>query len=483
MKTQIMQTKRIILYMGIAGLSLLYCSCKLPNDLSQRAENKAVPDTYNNSKDTVNTAKIKWKDFFTDPNLSSLIDLALKNNQELNITLQEINIANNEVRAKKGEYLPFVGLQGSAGVEKVGRYTSQGASDAMSDITPGQKVPEVLPDYFFGATVSWEVDIWKKLRNSKKAAMYRYLSSVEGKNFMVTNLISEIAGSYYELMALDNQLDILKKNIDIYKNSLEIVKLEKQSAKVTELAVRRFEAELLKNQSHQYYIEQQIIERENRINFLVGRFPQPVTRNADAFNNLTLDTILTGIPSQLLENRPDIRQAERQLMAAKLDVKAAKASFYPSLNIRAGVGYNAFNPKYLTSTPISLLYYAAGDLMAPVINRNAIKATYYSATSKQIQAAYNYERSILNAYVEVANQLSNINNLKKSYNLKEQQVQALTQSIDISTNLFKNARADYMEVLLTQRDALDSRFELIETKMQQMHARLSIYKALGGGWN
>src|SRR5690606_19595803 len=144
--------------------------------------------------------------------------------------------------------------------------------------TPGQKIPTVLPDMTIGLVASWEVDIWKKLRNSKKAAMRRYLASIEGKNFMVTHLVSEIANSYYELLALDNQLDIVKKNIEIQSNALGIVKLEKQATRVTELAVRKFEAEVFHTRSLQFDIQQQIIETENRINFLVGRFPQPVQR-------------------------------------------------------------------------------------------------------------------------------------------------------------------------------------------------------------
>jgi multidrug efflux system outer membrane protein len=458
----------------------MYTSCIGPSLVKK--ENKTVPESYNSLKDSINTANTKWKDFFTDPNLSSLIDSALSRNQELNIMLQEIKIAQNEVRARKGAYLPMLGIGAGAGVDKVGLYTSQGASDAAHDITPGKKVPDVLPNYLVGLSASWEVDIWNKLHNAKKVAVYKYLASVDGKNFMVTQLISEIAGTYYELMALDNQLEILQQNIELYKNSLDIVKLEKQSARVTELAVRRFEAEVLKNQSRQYSIKQQITELENRINFLVGRFPQPVVRNSKTFIDLAVDSIHGGIPSQLLENRPDIKQAERQLRAAKLDIKAARAEFYPSLRITAGGGWGAFNPAYLIKTPQSLLFSLAGDLVAPLINRNAIKANYYSANSKQIQAVYNYERSILKAHMEVVTQLSNINNLKRSYDLKSQQVEALTQSIDISTTLFRSARADYMEVLLTQRDALESKFELVETKMQQMQARVNIYRALGGGW-
>jgi NodT family efflux transporter outer membrane factor (OMF) lipoprotein len=299
---------------------------------------------------------------------------------------------------------------------------------------------------------------------------------------MVTNLVAEIANSYYELLALDNQLDIVKKNIEIQTNAFEIVKLQKEAARVNELAVRRFEAQVLNTKSLQYTIQQKITETENHINYLLGRFPQHVARTDNGFIDLVPPVIQAGIPSQLLANRPDIMKAEQELAAAKLDVKVARARFYPSVGISASVGYNAFNPTYFFKSPESILYSLAGDLAAPLINRNAIKATYYSANVKQIQAVYNYERTILNAYVEVMNQLAKINNMQQSYNLKTKQVEALTKSVDISNDLFKSARADYMEVLLTQRDALEAKFELIETQKQKMNATVNIYQALGGGW-
>lgn len=475
--------RRKIKYGFVICISFLFTACSMQH-LVKRPENKVVPEGYNGLKDSINTAQVKWRDFFKDPYLIALIDTALQKNQELNILLQEVRIANNEVRARKGAYLPFVGFGAAAGIERVGTYTSRGASDAADQILPGERVPENLPNYMFGVDASWEIDIWKKLRNAKKSAVHRYLSSNEGKNFMVTNLIAEIASLYYELMALDNQLEILKSNIAIQNNALEIVKLEKQSAKVTELAVRRFEAEVLKNQSRQFSIIQHITEVQNRINFLVGRFPQqPILRNSQTFSELAVDTLHVGIPSQLLANRPDIRVAEQNLAAAKLDVKSAKANFYPNFMITAAGGYQAFNPQYLITTPESMVFSVAGQLLAPLINRNAIKANYYSANARQVQAVYDYERKILNAYIEVVNQQSNMSNLEKSYSLKSKQVQALTQSIDISIGLFKSARADYMEVLLTQRDVLESKFELIETKQQQMNARVNMYKSLGGGWN
>lgn len=475
--------RSIFKYVGLGCVCLAYAACKIPALTGKTTENRNVPAAFAASQDTANIAKIKWKEYFTDPYLAALIDTALINNQELNITLQEIEITRNEIRARKGEYLPFVGVKAGAGVDKPGRYTSQGAGDATTEIKPGKEMPDPLPDYLVAAYATWEVDIWHKLRNAKKAAIAKYLSTVEGKNFVITNLVAEIANSYYELLALDSQLDIVKKNIAIQNNALEIVKLQKEATRVTELAVRKFEAEVLKTKSLQFDIQQQITETENRINFLLGRYPAPIARNDQAFNTGVSDLVSAGIPSQLLENRPDIKKAEQELAAAKLDLKVAKARFYPSVGISASIGYQAFNPSYLLKTPESLLYSLSGDLIAPLVNRNAIKADYYNANARQIQAVYNYERSILNAYFEVANQLSKIGNLKKSYDLKAKQVETLTQSITISNDLFTSARADYMEVLLTQRDALESKFELIETQKQQMNARVNIYQALGGGWN
>jgi len=465
---------------GMLTLLLLLSSCISILESKKNNLPKA-PEAFQGSKDTMNSFYVNRTAFFHDPYLNALIDTALENNQEINILLQEVKVVQNEVLARKGAYIPFVNVGGGMAADKVGRYTSQGASDAMSTIAPGKQTPEVLGNFIFGANIAWEVDIWRKLRNARDAAMNRYLATEEGKNFAITTLVAEIAQSYYELLALDNQLEILQQNIEIQKNALEIVRVEKIAARVTELAVKKFEAEVFKNQSHVFHLKQQIIEIENRINFLVGRYPQPIQRNALSFSATPPDSIYTGVPSQLLANRPDIRRAEQLLKAYKLDVQVAKADFYPSLFIDARLGFNAFNPKFLISSPESMIFSMAGNMAAPVINRKAIQAAYLSANARQIQAMYLYEQTVLRSFIEVVNQWSNIANLKREYELKAQQVDALNQSIAISTALFRSARADYMEVLLTQRDALESKFDLIETRMLQYHAWVEMYRALGGG--
>ncbi|GAB3638714.1 TolC family protein [Hymenobacter arcticus] len=478
-----MLKQRIYQGLSAACLALAVAGCKLPQ-LAGRGVNRSVPATYAGSpQDTLSTAKVRWQEFFTDPNLKALIDSALQRNQELNITQQELQIARNEIQARKGEYLPSLSLGGQAALDRVSRYTIQGATEDQINIQPDRRTPDPLANFQLGAVASWEVDIWHKLRNARKSAATRYLASVEGRNFMVTNLIAEIATSYYELLALDNQLAILQQNIEIQANALKVVRQEKEAARVTELAVKRFEAQIQNTTSLQYATKQRITETENRINFLLGRFPQPIVRNDAEFNGLVPKLMQVGVPAQLLSNRPDIRQAEQQLVAAKLDVQVARANFYPSLGISGGVGFGAFKPGLLFTTPGALLYSVAGDLSAPLINRNGIKALYSSANALQLQAVYNYEKTVLNAYIEVANQLSNIDNLEKSYEAKALEVQALSLSIRISNSLFKSVRADYTEVLFTQRDALNARFDLTENKMKQLNASVNMYRALGGGWN
>lgn len=465
----------------VACTAMILSACAIPA-LVEKNLDKAVPESYANSTDTTNMASVNRSLFYEDRYLTALIDTALAHNQELNIILQEIAISQNEIQARKGDYLPSVNLRAGAGVDKVGRYTSQGANDANTDIEPGKATPDPLQDYMVGAFASWEVDIWHKLRNAKKAAAARYLSSVEGRNFMITNLVSEIADAYYELLALDNQLSLVREYIEIQTSALRIVRIQKQAGEVTELAVKKFEAEVLSTKSLQFIILQRITETENRINYLLGRYPQPIPRDSQSFDVSISNTVQAGIPSQLMENRADIRQMEFELEAANLDVKVAKARFYPSFDITAGVGFQAFNPSYFIQAPESILYSLAGDLAAPLINRKAIKADYMNANARQIQVIYDYERTILNAYIEVANQVSKSTNLAASYDLKAQEVAVLNQSIVIANGLFTSAKADYIEVLTTQRDALDARLELIEFKQQQLVTRVNLYRALGGGW-
>lgn len=473
-------------YIVASALLLVLTGCRAPMATVIKDEVKEnLPQNFNQEEQqdaNANSGTTPWRQFFTDPNLVSLIETALKNNQELLITLQEIEIAKSGVLAKKGKLTPTVSAGIGAGLKKAGRYTSEGAGDATTEIEPGREMPDPLGNFEGGLMANWEIDIWKKLRTEKEAAVAHYLSTVEGKNFVLSNLIEEVADNYYELLALDNQLDIIQQYIKLQQRALEISKIQKEAAAATELAVKKFEAELAKSKAAEYTVRQNITEKENQINALLGRYPQPIVRTKESFMSTMPQTVYTGIPSQLLANRPDIKQAELELKAAKLDVQAARKEFYPSLEISATLGLEAFKPSYLVKLPESIAYNLAGELAGPLINKSAIKANFQTADAKQIQSLYEYDKTILHAYLDVANLMSKVKNIDQYYQMKSQETKALDQSIDIANQLFRNSRADYLEVLLNQRDALDAKMELIEAKQKQLSTVVDIYKSLGGGW-
>ena len=478
-----MNLNKITPVLMAAAIMLFIAGCKTPS-LTKSPSAKAMPADFSSGLDSnLNSGVLTWRQFFKDPYLAALIDTALLHNQELAIMRQEIEIASNDIRYQKSRLYPKAEAGLGVGIEKVGRYTSQGAGDASTEITPGKEVPDWLMDYRFGAVATWEADIWKKLRNSKKIAVNRYLSTMEGRNFQTTNLVSEIAGMYYELLALDNQLSIVRQTIILQQNALEIVRAQKEAAAATDLAVKKFESEVLNSQSREYEILQKIQIKENDLNQALGRYPQHILRDTSGILNIAPTLVNAGIPSQLLNNRPDIKQAVLELESSKLDVKVAKAEFYPAFNITAALGFQAFNPNYLVKFPESLLSSLAGDLAGPLINKAAIKTEYANANARQIQAIYEYERTILNAYIEVSSGLSNMQNYEQIFNRKAAETDTLTSSVNIANDLFRSARADYLEVLMTQRDALETKLELVEIRLSQHLAATGLYRALGGGWN
>jgi len=475
----ISRRKRGLAILIAFGALLVLPSCGIP--LLRRPDpGQPLPeDTMGTSLE--NSAQLRIEEFFNDPTLTDLIGQALVGNQELKILAEDIRIANNTVLGRRGAYLPFFTLGGYAGAEKPSQYTRDGAVDQQLNILPGKEFPNPLPSFLLASNLSWQIDIWRQLRNARDAASLRYLGTSDGRAYVVTRLVAELAENYYRLMALDNRIEILDQTIALQEQSLAVARAKKAAARDTELPVQRFLAEVRRNQSEKLIVHQEIIEVENRINFLLGRYPQPVERVSSNFFNLNLHSLRVGVPSQLLRNRPDIRQAERELEASGLDIKVARARFFPEFIITGGVGYSAFNPRYLFVTPEALIANIAGSLVAPLVNKKAIQAEYLTANSRQLQSVYNYQRVILNAYTEVTNRLSKVENYGKSIEIKQLQLQALEESVDVASRLFQSARADYVDVLFAQRDLRDARTVLIDTKQQHLSAIVNTYQALGGG--
>ncbi|HEY9682756.1 MAG TPA: TolC family protein [Oculatellaceae cyanobacterium] len=459
-----------------------------PFDLSERKQTFNVPKKYDTpqlrgsvSSTAVDSAgSISWRQFFSDPDLVSLIETALANNQEFNIAIQDIQIAANEVRERQAAYLPKVGLGFGASYIHPSDNTPEGVLDKIVERNFYR-----YPDYNLnlGPSLSWEVDIWKKLRNAKEAARLRMVAQYEVRNFLISRLVTEIARNYYELMALDTSLKILDQNISIQEAAFHKMQALKQYAKANQLGVNRFEAQLNKTKSQRAETSQSIVEKENFLKFLTGIYDEaPIIRHSDQFMAIPVHELQTGVPTQLLENRADIRQAEAAIKAAKLDLKSVKAELYPSLTITAGTGFSGFSPARLFRTPQSLLYNAAGGFTVPLINRRAIVARIQTANAVQTQAVLTFEQTLLKAYTDVLNQASNIRNMQEAFETKKREVVLLEESIPIANSLFKYAKATYVEVLLTQEEKLNAEKELVAVKMNLVGSKVDLYRALGGGW-
>ncbi|MBS1579562.1 MAG: TolC family protein [Bacteroidetes bacterium] len=443
-------------------------SCKTLNTQLSIAEQK-LPENFNTSTtDTASIATINWKEYFADSILIKLIDTALYNNPDLQVALQRIEIARSGVRFSTSKLLPKLDGNISAG--------------STTEYEPGKAFATPINDFYVGLTGSWEIDIWKKLRNQQKAAVSNYLASNEGKNFVTGNLVADIAITYYELLALDNELEILEQTIHKQKEALDVVKFQKETGKTNELAVQQFQAQLLNSKTLEKEIAQQIVETENKINFLLGKFPQTIVRKKEILFQKTSAKIASGIPSQLLSNRPDIREIEYQIAASKFDLQAAKAAFYPTANLSAKLDFQIFNSQFLFAAPASIGYSALGMLVAPLVNMNALKAQFNTAKANQLSLLYTHQKTILNAYVEVVNELSNTYNLQQINAFKKEQTEVLAVSVETATELYKTAKASYLEVLIAQQNSLQSKLEFINISKRQQIAAVKLYKVLGGGW-
>lgn len=462
-------------------LLLLIAGCKVPHSIQSIPDQK-IPSSFTYLADTSGVAQIQWREFFADSILVALIEEGIKSNFDVNIALQRIEQARSNVIFRKGAAFPTVAVGGTAAIRRYGLYTMDGAGNATTEILPNQIVPVNLPDYLTGFQANWEVDVTGKLRNRSRAATARYLASVEGRNWLITNLVADIATAYYELIALDQELSIIKSTIDLQQSAFEVVSLQKEHGATSELVVNQFEAQLLGTRSLAYEVNQQMAVLENYINTLLGRFPTAVNRNPVMFEGQFMPRLSHGVPSELLRNRPDVRSAELELTASKADFKAARAAFFPSLDITSGVGFQAFRTDLLFTSPQSFIFNLAGSVSAPLLNRTAIKAELNAANAAQIEALYNYQRSILMAFYEVSNEIYNLSNLEQIIDQRRRQVDVFARAIENSTELYKTGRANYLEVIITQQNALAAKLDLVDVRKRQLISQVMLYKSLGGGW-
>ncbi|OLY94865.1 efflux transporter, outer membrane factor (OMF) lipoprotein, NodT family [Cnuella takakiae] len=453
----------------------------------QPAATPALPQHFAAPADSTSIADRTYKELLSDPNLQQLLDSALRRNWDVLAALQRVEQANANYLQTRGALRPRVQGVAAAGVDKFGDYTMNGVGNydlnKSPNISADQKVPApFMPDFFVGVRSSWEIDIWGRLRNLKEAALLRVLQSQRGVQWLRTQLVAEVSGRYYELLALDSQREILRKNIQLQQEALQVVEAQKEGGRATELAVQQFKAQLLRTQALDAGVKQQVVAIENEINLLCGRTPQSILRGNSLMVQQVPASLKAGLPSAMLLRRPDIQQAELELRALEADLLAARKAFLPALTLTPYIGFNAFTAARLLD-PTSLAAGALAGLSAPIFNRAAIKGDYNRVAAARTEALLQYQKTATTAFTEVVTSISEISNLEQQFTIKQQETQVLESAVGTAKDLYLSGYATYLEVITAQRNVVEAELELATTKRNQFLAVVNLYRALGGGWN
>ena len=464
-----MKNNSIYKILILASLPFLLVSCFAAKDYERpQVVNEANYRTENLPQDTLSIATLSWKELFTDPLLQGYIEEGLKNNMDIRVALQQIRIAEAYVKQGKAGYFPS--LNGNA------KYTHQEFSAG------GQFGSQFssLDQYELSANLSWEADIWGKIRSNERAFQASYLQSVAAHQAVKSRLLANIASVYYQLLALDEQIRVTEETIETRSKGLETTQALKEAGNVTEVGVKQTEAQLYAAKGILIDLKNQARLLENTMSILLGSAPHEITRGS--LENQNIDIPLnTGIPAQLLRNRPDVMAAEYSLMNAFELTNAARASFYPSLTLSATGGFQnieidkLFNANSLFATII-------GGLTQPIFNKRQIRTQYEVSQAQQEQAYLDFRLAVITASKEVSDALYNYEAAIEKIEVNQKEFEAYNLATGYSEELLDNGFANYLEVLNARENALNSSLNLINTKNNQLQAVVDLYEALGGGW-
>jgi multidrug efflux system outer membrane protein len=452
-------------------------------------ETTAVPEKFvaESDVDTNSIAQISWKNFFQDEKLIRLVDSALAKNWDFLSAYQRIEAARAQYRRARGAMAPTVNLQASASGDRYGKYTMTGVGNFDTNLSPNitdnQKVnTDFTPEMFLGARSIWEVDLFGKLKNQKVAAHLQMMAAEKSVQLFQTALVAEISTLYYDLISLDKELEVILKNIELQTAATEIVEVQKIGGRATELAVQQFKAQLLNTKALEKDVRTEINAIENQLNVLIGRFPQKIDR-AQNFDNITFtENLATGLPASMILNRPDIQEAELVLASKKASVKSARAALLPGLTISPQVGFTSFNASVLFN-PSSLAFGVLGGLTQPFLNRSALIADIEQNNASAMEAFYQYQKTIQNSFAEVNTQINKIGFLKDKLQLKFEESSLMNAAITTSKELYLAGYANYLEVITSQKSALETELDLIKTRRDLLNSSIILYRSLGGGWN
>ncbi|OXE96313.1 TolC family protein [Flavobacterium araucananum] len=461
----------------VAILITTIISCKVSKDIETPKD--AFPENFRSasvSKDTTSIADVEWKNFFTEKDIIQLIDSAVARNNDLQIATKNIEIAQYRFTQSKWGNIPQVNLNVTASTSNPSdnSFTGKNLSQAL-----GQNH---IDDYSAGASLSWEADIWGKIRNQKKGAYAGYLQSEEVKKALQTTIIANVSKGYYNLLMLDAQLEIARQNLKLNDSTTNIIKLKFDAGQVTSLGIQQSEAQKLVSAQLIPQLEQNIAIQENALSVLTGSFPNSKTRTTRLSVIEVKNNTAIGIPSSLVGRRPDVKSAELALKVANANVGITKADLYPSLKITAQGGVNSFETSNWFNIPASLFGTVAGGLTQPLLNNKKVRTQYNIAVAEREKAVLSFRQSVLVAVSEVSDALVKVEKLQQQETFLKERVKTLQQAIKNANLLFKNGMAEYLEVLSAQSNLLQSELELANIKREQLSANVELYRALGGGW-
>ena len=483
--------KRITWHTGLLAVicSLLISSCKVGRNYVR--PETGLTDTFRvdagHTGDTVNIADIPWSDFFTDSMLNMLIDSALANNFDMQTALKNIEIANQSLRQSKAAFYPQIDAQiGGINHQWRSRDFYSTPSSGWYEREDHGTAPESMylyqSQYISSISMSWELDIWGKLRRQKESTLAQYLQTFEAQKAIQTSLVATIAEGYYNLLTLDAQLEVAERNLRLNDSTLQIVRLQRDAGEVSSLAIQQTQSQMLVAASLIPELEQQIAIQENALMALTGRMPDGVYRSSALTDWHMQETYDAGVPLQLLANRPDVREAELALRAANAEVGVAQAYRYPSLTIDATGGLNAMLPQNWFNIPGALFGSLLSGVTQPVFSGRRLKTQHEIAKLERDKAEIGFQHTVLDAVHEVTNALVMIDKLNERLAITEQRVATAQLGVKNANLLFKAGEATYLEVITAQGNALNSELDLVSIKQEQLNAKVRLYKALGGGW-
>ena len=457
-------------FLILIGVVFSLQSCFVAKDY-QRPEEIVNEDFYRTdmlTQDTLNIAEVSWRNMFTDATLQSYIEEGLENNIDIRVALQNILASEAYFKQGKAGYLPT--LSGGA------TYTHQ----ELSENSQFGSLFSALDQYQVSADLSWEADIWGRIRSQKRAFQASYLQSIAAHQAVKTQLISRIASSYYELLSLDEQIRITEETISTRENSLETTQALKDAGNVTEVGVKQTEAQLYNAQAILIDLKNQSRLLENTFSILLGRTPSNIERTSLDEQEITTE-LKIGVPAQLLRNRPDVISAEYNLVNAFELTNAARSNFYPALTLTASGGLQSLDFNTLFD-PESFFATLVGGITQPIFNQRRNRTQYEVSQAQQEQARLDFRQAILTASKEVSDALYSYDTATQKIEIKQKEFDAYDLATDYSEQLLDNGLANYLEVLNARENALYARLDLINARYNQLRSVVDLYEALGGGW-